>query len=75
MTTAKDLKQGDGFRIEIYGEVVAVNHCTGGLVRVRLQLFDTGTLEFTDACDVIEFVCPRSRIFNVKAECLEDALA
>ena len=64
MKTAKDLKKGDEFQLQICGEVLSIKPVTGGRIKARLELLDTGSFELSKNY-VVEFTCSRSRHFNV----------
>jgi hypothetical protein len=76
---ARDLVVGDVFRMHIYGEVIAISRVADGKrVKIRIGLEDqghrtnrdlgfkegNGTLEFTDAGHILEFLCRPGREFH-----------
>jgi hypothetical protein len=84
---ARELVVGDVFRMHIYGEVIAISSVADGKrVKIRIGLEDqghrtnggpgfkeaNGTLEFTDAGHVLEFLCRPGRKFHTYDDWSDD---
>jgi hypothetical protein len=64
MTTARNLKVGDTFKLEICCEVAAVT-AEGERIKVTLGgFYDTSSLVFPEDGCVLEFTCKPSRLFS-----------
>jgi hypothetical protein len=62
---AKDLKRGDSVSMQLAGTIVDATPIAGGKrIRVRIQVEDGLSVQFTDAGCVVELICTPGRQFQ-----------
>jgi hypothetical protein len=70
---ARDLKRGDAFMLQLCGEVVETEPvASGARIRIKVELLNMRSLEFTYEGSVIELLVKPGRPFQVRRRRRDD---